>query len=322
MPLTLTNDKTWQLDVNNVIATAGSDDLTNAALMAAIVSAFTGFALNPPTIKAASNGAGSVGTTFGAIWATAGSNHGWVVLDFGTAELCIDLASATSTNTHLATFVFSPSAGFSGGTATTRPTATDEQVLISSAAWGGKNGADEQHVFHSWLSSDGNCARLAIYRANVCVGLMILDTPKNQVSGWTTPAVCGWLGNAAATPQNTAALWHSAATLKGRVTGTAASFYMTGEAANGVLVGQSWGSANSLTSEWPVGNIGLFTLATAKEGRHGEVNDLWWVSSGLADADTMDVDDDGDTPANDRDYVVIGDFLFPWTGDSTVMQTS
>lgn len=323
MPLTLTLDKTPIIDPNRVIAAAGTDDLSNAAMMSSIVSRLLALASGAPTCRGSSNGIGTGAldgvNRFGTVWAASG-NHGWIVLDFGIGELCIDLL-AGSTSTHLITAVWSPSAGFTGGSATARPTATDEQVLISGGAWGGNNGADVQQVFHIIHASDGSYTRVYICRGGVVSGVLRIETVKNPRGSWATNQIAAWVGSAGSTPQATVAIWNGGAQFKGATTGMAATYGLTGEAYNGQLVGQAWGSQNTLDSAWDVGSIGVFSATATKQGRHGEIYDCWWVPSGLTDGDTMA--NNGASPASShRDFAVFGDFLEPWTGDATTVTTS
>jgi len=93
------------------------------------------------------------------VWDTAGNAHSWMVLR-NTAiatnfEICIDLSQAASDFDNL-TFVYSHTAGFTGGTITARPTATDEFVVGSATDWGvgdiSSTAGFANVIYHIWNS--------------------------------------------------------------------------------------------------------------------------------------------------------------------------
>lgn len=93
------------------------------------------------TVKGSSDGAGASGldnvdrwaAITNLIWAANGTNHSWIVLENATLgyQVCIDCNSVTTTNVGLvATEIATP---FTGGSATSRPTATNEWQWGSSS---------------------------------------------------------------------------------------------------------------------------------------------------------------------------------------------
>ncbi len=97
------------------------------------------------------------------VWANAASAHSWIVLRNtaigSTAELLISCEGSSGSG-HVLTIAISPSAGFTGGTTTARPTATDEAVTLNNAAWGGVGTSDTSVKVHVVKSTDGECWRV------------------------------------------------------------------------------------------------------------------------------------------------------------------
>src|SRR5581483_5704779 len=90
------------------------------------------------------------------VWGNAGTQvHSWHVFRqdaLGTFDLLLSLEGGTA-NGNIMTAAVSPSAGFTGGTTTTRPTATDEIVLLNNTNW--NFGTDSSAVLNVVSSTDG-----------------------------------------------------------------------------------------------------------------------------------------------------------------------
>lgn len=123
------------------------------------------------------------------VWASAGSAHSWIVLkQTGIAsnfQVCIDLSNASYLN---ATVVASWSTGFTGGSNTARPTASDEVVLLSNTAWGSSSTVYRWRV-NTCKTSDGCCTRAYMSYDGEVASTWFLEAPKNPVASWTTPAI-------------------------------------------------------------------------------------------------------------------------------------
>jgi len=317
--------KTWQYNVNQAITAAGSVTATGQAIFLAIKNTLKGFGTLPWTVRGSSD---SVAAGMDAVdrWVAAGNlvggnpavAHSWIVLrQTGIAtnyELCIDL---TDVGFSSQTIVISPSAAFTGGSTTDRPTATDEIVLINGGAcW---SNLDANHVIHGWQSTDGQCTRLVVWRAstNLCTFLMF-DKPATSVTGWTNPSLGAWQAAGAGVPNLYSTLGHATASpFKGRGS-TTMTLAFTGEGAysSGTYMSQTTDigtNPNDFDSNWPLFPIGLFSTTAAHRGRHGTVSDLWWKPQSVGNA--------GDTFPNDatRLFVAFGDLIFPWNGSVPVV---
>ena len=347
--------KTWQFNVNQrILQSPVSARVHEQMILLALKNSLKGFSTNPWIVQyscnAGVNGAGgansgAAGTAGDLVdrWTVAdtasganstndinknsgGSRHSWIVLrQTGIAtnfELCID---ANPTNDGLCTFVVSPSAGFTGGTVTARPTATDEIVLLNAATWMSAAGSgyftNTDHILHVWQSTDGQCTRWVLLHGG-SLGVWsfgIYDKPQNPVSGWTNPSISIQMGSG-----STASMIYSnlngASNVKARGGGATPNFSMpfTGEFAgahgNNLLaaLGAVTAPPNAFDQSFPLFPLGLASTASGNAGRLGNVFDLWWRPIGLNTGDTLPNDQ-----AN-RKVVCFGDLVFPWKEDTTV----
>jgi hypothetical protein len=130
----------------------------------------------------------------------AGGNHSWIVLQQSAIapkfQVCIDLSQS---NSETATIVVSFTAGFGAanggtdGTASARPTATDQQILGTNMWWGGGNNYGS--VWNLLKTDDGYATRLIIFHQGVCAGWWQFEAPDPVVSGWTNPSVSYAVGH-------------------------------------------------------------------------------------------------------------------------------
>jgi hypothetical protein len=92
------------------------------------------------------------------------------------------------------------------------------------------------------------------------------------------------------------------------------SIFMTGEGSSTshLAVLTDVGTvASDFDSSWPFFPIGLASITAANRGRLGTLFDCWWRQTGVADADTFPND------AAARQFVAMGPWILPWTGDGT-----
>lgn len=310
--------KTWQFNVNNSIPAQGSNLLTMRRVMRLLVNALVGFALAPWTVRGSSD---SVAAAMDAtnrwvadtnlVWAGAGV-HSWIVLRqtgiSATFEVCIDLFSSTPGN---ATILVS-TVGFTGGTTSARPTATDEVALITGQQW--CDNLDIGHVLDVWQSTDGQCTRVAILSQSTnLVGFFLFDRPLDPVTGWTNPWVATVRGIASGACF-TLATHYAQAACNGRRT-TTMSLYLTAEAYNSSAVPLTTAIGNvvnEISNEWDLPAMGIVCITSGNRGRHGGLADIWWKPEGIAH---------GDTGPNDisRQFLALGGMFLPWNGTVAVL---
>lgn len=330
--------KTWQFDLNQVITAQGTPLATNQKLLFTLKNNLEAFT-NGWSCLGSSNS--SVATNMSSPdnvdrWASAsnlvwGANtsiaHSWIVLkqtNIATNfQILIDLGQTSASGNEIYVSI-SPLAGYTGGTTTTRPTATDEIVLTSSnnLNWGTASSSDVQLVLHVMQSTDGQCTRVAVFFNNICHIAWIFDKVLNPVSGWTIPFFA--YATDAAT-QNTPILTYgnfyssnvSSGNIKGKGPVTSAmTLFFTSESYNdnsttNYALGSSINAPNDIDGNYPFFPIGLASKSTGNRGRHGQVFDLWWGTVGANSGDQYP----GDAS---KTFGQIGNLIFPWNGSTMV----
>lgn len=285
----------WQEDPNNSIAAQGTNIATAKRMWRTLKTRMLAFAANPPVIKAMCDGttAGSLAANGGLgdgtdrwttdaniVWNNAGSAHSWGVFRFAAAgiELLISMENADADGNRIT--MYWSTAGFTGGSTTARPTATDEVPLVTNAAPSFLNATFRLHL---WLSNDGKHFRVLVYSAGVLVFTIMLGVPKAAPvipAGWTNP-YWGYVAAGANALNYDALCQVAAGPLKARAAGVTMALFCTAE---------GWGittfpgvarltGPNALTSspaEYPLPPIGLASETATCEGRHAAIADLWW----------------------------------------------
>lgn len=316
-----TLDKTWLFNVNQSVGGTGAVLGDNQDCIFKIKNALKVLGSNPWVVWGSCDGQG--GSTFGngdmvdrwhsadsshVVWAASG-NHSWIVLlqsaGMGGAQVCIDLFNANSNNL---TLVFSPGGLFAAGTATARPTASDELVLISNTYWGGSSGAYYTKGLHVMVSNDGQCTRVILCRANICNGMWIFEKAKNPVAAWTAPYFAGAVGNDTSTEVATYGNWNDGARCVGRYGSASVSHYMTSAFYGSATVGENQAYPDDNTIEWPINTIGLASGTSGhRGGRKGEVFDLYWGATAPQIGATYPED-------ASKQFAQFGHLIFPWNG--------
>jgi len=308
--------KTWQFNVNQTVAASGTQLTNNRSSLRAIKDSLLGFGSTPWTTRYScdSVAAGSAGdgvdrwdSNADLVWSAAGAQSWYILKQAGISSnfqigLFLNVASSNGT---LLTLSFSPNAGYTGGTTTAKPTATDEVTLISQTNWGGNN-VDVQQRIHVMQSTDGQCTRIMMCDTGVFKMMWMFDKPGNPVTGWSNPSITLALASNSSTDVLTTANLSSAANVRGF--GSASmSIFLTSEARNTTQLKSVFTVANSFSGEFPFFPIGLSSETASHVGRHGTVQDLWFGLSSLAD---------GDTYPNDvsRQFMQAGELIVPWSG--------
>jgi hypothetical protein len=329
-------EKTWQFSINNYSAPARTVVEQNKPAMLAIKNSLIGFALHPWVVWGSCDGAGGAGSfgngdavdrwvdTGDLIWAAAASNHSWIVLTqhglgSANASICIDLSNA---NTYQCSLVLSPSAGFGvangggDGTATARPTATDEVVLISNTNWGVTNTVGTRQVIHGMQSTDGECTRILVCSNGAVIGFWMLDVPANAIAAWT-PLVLGNASGSTSAVQLTRAIQSSITTPVGKAKIGAATVSMTMvyETYYGVTstIPFQW-VPDDQSSEYTFFGLGVYCTTAGHRGKKARLVDIWFNMNNATDYGTgQPFPDDGS-----YQFVNIGQFIFPWNGTAKV----
>jgi hypothetical protein len=318
-----TKEKTWQYSVNNTVAALGAITTTHARLLRSIKNTLLAFGTLPWTVVGSSN---SVAAGLDAVdrwaadgnlvWANEGNAHSWIVLKQtgigSNFQLLINCSPADTWN-RVVNVIASPNAGFTGGSTTARPTATDEVDLnvSNNEYWAGSHSADGQFVYHVMQSTDGQCTRILTARAGAVCGFWLLDKAKNPVTGWTYPFVGIVKGDTTGDVATIATLAATSAKFAGW--GTAyMNMYATHEVANSNNIPTLSTVPNDLSTKYPVFPIGLLSETAGQRGRHGDLFDLWWGLTAVATGDFYP----GDAS---KQFVQLGDVIFPWNGGAITL---
>lgn len=308
--------KTWQYSVNNAITSQGSAKLDNARALRLVKNALIGFASNPWTVRYSCNSttAGTAGDAVDRwaadtdlVWVSTSGARSWIVLrQTGIAsnfEVCIDLltgSSSATTGGFQMVLAVSPSAGFTGGSTTARPTATDESTLWNKSQWTTLT-TDLSTRYSVMQSSDGQCTRVWGSAGGSPTFSWIFDKPANTVTGWSNPSY-SFASSGAPTIANLCG--YNGVMRSGTTNGSVA---MGCETAGTVILPNDTTSgavANEISGEWIMVPTGICCNTTGIKGRHGTLQDLWLGSGSIATGDTYGT----------AQFVQIGGLILPWNG--------
>jgi hypothetical protein len=318
-------NKSWQFRANRALPALGTAIADNRALLLEFRDGMKGlgsgwvdgtgagttptncfvtrYSCNSVTAGTAGDGVDRWTTSADLVWAAAGSAHSWYVfrqVAIATNFEALVSCEGAAGSGQLLTVVVSPSAGFTGGSTTARPTATDEIVLLAGLSWTNIS-SDISCRLHVQSSTDGQCTRLWVYQAGAVVAFWSFEKPQNPVASWTNPSASAVLGNVSSTLANL----NDVASYRGRGASSMA-MYLTTEYAGSARVASSMPGPNALSAAWPFLGSGLYSLTAANEGRHGNLFDLWW---GLVAANEGDTYPDSGTT---KQFAQVGDLIVPW----------
>lgn len=330
--------KAYEISVNNVVPTQ-AELAFHQEMLFGIKEAMINFATLPWTVIASSDSLvadanDNWNVQADLVWATGA--HSWIVLQRGAGggQFLIDL-DYSSTQPEKAQTRWSPSAGFTGGTTTVMPTATDEIDISTfngiSDEWSGNNSpTPPQNVWHFWHSTDGLVDRLAICHAGKAHSFWFFDEIKNPRTAHTNnPTAVGIAAQLSPTAAEfTSGSLRSAGTSSLLVTekdGTGTRYRL-----GMLMLGGSGSSSQPLmddvsdtnvVEEWDnqtyADELHLFNIDTGSRGPKGSLYDCWFAQHQIAST--------GDTMPGSptvREFVVMGPFVMPWTNDATIPQVS
>jgi len=211
--------------------------------------------------------------------------------------------------------VISEDGVFTGGDATTRPTAVLEYTVINNTYLLSNNSDPYNEILNVQMSTDGLNFRAWVYRNGSATGLIALDTPVDNTGGaWLDNPrwVFYGYGETALTERVTYGYYYSINTnCRTRINGSACQPYFTSEVFDDGKLVADYYTKNELTDEWVMAPIGLYCTNTNRKGRHGRMRDIWWVNADLVNEDTF--------PVGPRSHIIVGDFALPWDGSNPII---
>jgi hypothetical protein len=245
-------------------------------------------------------------------WAYGSGARSWIVLQRtnvvgtgDTLELLLVCVSTTSGYEYNKMSVALSMTGFSGGTTTTNPTASDAYYYLTTAAWHGLgNGVVFETVAHRMYSTNYEQMIIPLLMSGDLNSLWYFGKAKNPVSGWTHPFLFALTLDAAF-----ATLGGSAKFLSYHNGGWMTLYCSTESHVADPSVARLTAS-NEISGEFLASPIGLVSETGGTRGRHGMLFDTWFTHHSLKNGTTLPAD-------GSRQRVVFPDLLLPWDGSSS-----
>ncbi|RTL06470.1 hypothetical protein EKK58_05815 [Candidatus Dependentiae bacterium] len=247
------------------------------------------------------------------VWNNAGSAHSWMVLRmYNTAELLISCEGSAVNGQNLVVAT-SPSAGFTGGTKTARPTATDERVIVNNTTWGGVVNSDASVKVHLLKSTDGQAWRWLIGNtAQIGTAWIFGKAVQFNPTAWPNSFTMFGIGGS----PNTGVLTQTNLNTNANFLGYGASamaMYLGGMAFGGAQANVTITSASDLSGNWPFLPQELFSSTTSNRGAHGYLSDVWYGSTTTATGASFPLTGD------QHQFAQFGSLILPWCRTAPVV---
>jgi hypothetical protein len=273
--------KSWQAPILVTLPTESTADLQHQAAAAAMCNALMAPPLNPCVMLRCSDGVAvnTSGTNLiidktDIIGSNVGNRSWWVQQHPSGQQICI--AFDATTNPRALTAKFSQ-AGFTGGTLTARPTATDEYGLASAGSWfsgGSGTGRFQIILLHS---TDGKLTYGFILYRGILVSTWWIGEILCRHTAWSPPVI-GWVDGAASltpTTLNTLDFPASSDRIAARAAGgtmfvRATQPYIAGSRLNGAHA-----TRRSRSKKWQLWPVGAACVNSPRDGVHGRFPDIF-----------------------------------------------
>lgn len=249
------------------------------------------------------------------VWNNAGSAHSWIVLRlFSNAELLISCEGSAVNGQNL-TVVTSANAGFTGGTTTARPTATDERVVVNNTTWGGTVNSDTSLKMHLIKSTDGQSWRWLIGNTSqISTAWIFGKAIQFNATSWPNSLVMFAVGGSPGA--GTSVLTQTNLNTNANFFGYGASamtLFLGGMAFGGAQANVTIVSANDLSSNWPFLPQELFSTTTSNRGAHGYLSDVWYGSTTTATGASFPL------TGTQHQFAQFGSLILPWCQTAPVV---
>jgi len=243
-----------------------------------------------------------------------GSPGSWIVLNmYGGGQLLMALGSSYDHGY----IQYSPAGLYTGGGATTLPTAADAYTWSNNADWWFDAGSTERdgrlHCIHS---TDGDVELVFLADAGIIKCAMIFVRPQDPVSGWTANHVAWCVSYSAGGRLTNAYLGQSTDNFEFRQGGAwRDGFLSTASMNREAITERTELSIQSWTGKVPMSPCGFASIIAGAKGRHGRIPDLYYVHDTLSNGDT--IEDNPSSPT--REWCVFESLAVPWDGSVPLM---
>ena len=275
----LTNSKTWTK--TRVTVTGASVIIANKKLLIAIKNQMisSGWVFVSSSNKVNSGGTDYWVSDTDIFMATEGTAHSWIVLQNSSIktgfQICINMDISDS-YARAASIYMSPSSGFSGGSITNRPVATDEVKVNVKSNWWFVAAANTTVSANVFVSSDLKCTHIFLYGGTTIDGIWIFDVPQNCPS---------WVDNKIVCMVNSSCLFsdydsdaEALGTMKIKESRVLVCF---GTLCLGTTCVPTYNGVVNATGDygtnWPCTPMWLLSTNTSRPGQYGMIYDLWWA---------------------------------------------
>ncbi len=292
-------------------------------LMYQIKAALTSFATSPWEVVASSNGtvantSDNWASASDIVFGTGAGARSWCVLRQTGIAANYQLLFAAANGASAATGEFglikiSPSAGFTGLTSTTvTPTATDEyRVNQPNAQWVFTTASAFGFTLHTQMSTDGECTRVFVTKANKCCAAIFVEKIQLPVTGMTNPTFA-WCYSGGAIGSDAPTSTNALDAAYGRGTQNSTSMTMTWTREFYLSAAIASQTFNQISGEYPLIPCGFMCTSGTAFGRHGHAADIWIQYTTVQTGDTYPND-------STRQFAQFGAFVVPWNGTVVVM---
>jgi hypothetical protein len=222
---------------------------------------------------------------------------------------------ATETNNTSATYpvivIESYSVGFTGGSVTTRPTASDQRLLLSTLNSGFSDYADAARGFNILTSVDRSKVRI-LFSSNAMVTLHMwcFEKPQGMKTWWDKPCLSGYcemLSYANLNETSTGLVVRA-----GDVIGIPVYLSADGFGTAGALGKQAMLGGADPNGNWMCSPVGIIGSCAQSIGYMGRLADAYWVHQNMANGDYYPND-------GSRQWVVVGDIMHASDGGAVVL---
>lgn len=326
MPLP-TIEKTWQI-YSNVPYGPGmyGSDYSGRAMLWKLKELLKGMALMPWEVVLSCDGTNppsasdtwTLPTSTYMKWSgSEGTAHSWIVLKqpgiFANFQICISLWG-TATQTFRWYVYVSPFAGFSGGSTTSDPTASD-RVTVATGSFYGISSTDRNGFFNVWQSNDGQVTRVVVNNGVAsATGFHEISKPKSPVNGWNSAWTTCFAGAYNDTVMAATQYLNGGVAFDGSYP---SGGYYASDRGLYVLPCEMWvnntgvqrltGVADELNGDQALMSTWLTGTSFGHRGvKKAELYDIWWHTGGFQE-ETIP----GDLT---RQFVAFGDLVLPWDG--------